>query len=572
MVKIVGSIIMSCALLCSSIVLAQVTLKIVDTQGEAVDRIGAGVPFKIIASAQGSAVQHRDLMVQGLEQAAIEGHESRMQRVNGDRTIAHVYTARINKTGSYVFGPALVETKGQRLQSEPVTLEVVAAGRDANTRQTKQKEAVFARLSVDKDDIFIGETVRCSLRFYTKNDEIQPLQVVVPSTGLINPKAYEGPVTGSETMQGVRYSYVEWEWNCAPQQVGDLVIPAFGITYTMPIVNDGFGGFSAFFGISREQHMVYTNAVELQVKDLPAYTGKIDGVGVFTSFTSDLQPAQARVGQGIVYTLRVEGVGDLSKLVAPALAKMPSALKYYDSQTSVEQKSGKYIKTFEYIVQATQPGTWTIPAQTFTFFNTATAEYQTLTSRPQTATIEGLAVATTGENNQSVPSHDVDTQDNDELAPLLADGGLVARPCWSIPWWFLIMVAAAPFVMLGARVLYGLVQRHYGADHNARNKVAVFARATRRLKDAEKKSAYQELYPLFMELLAARLGATYTIATEDDRARALARSGLSAEQNERWHQFCAQCAAFIFSAQTAHPDPALFRQAQYWITVFEALL
>lgn len=577
----------------------QLILNITDMRDTSVSTIEVGVPFKVKVSVHGFSIQGKELEIKGLEQAVIDAHQEQISITNGVRSCVHTYCARIDKVGSYLVGPALARYGGTPIESEPVKLTVIKN----KSSSPGKKEAFFARLTCEKETIFLGEKVYCHIHFYAKNPDARLTNLLAPSFNVkIDNTQYQGPFESVETIQGAQYVCRHVQWICCPKTVGELVIPAYTIVYTLPSDDRAqFGGFSAFFGMRPTQHLLYTNAVTLNVKPLPAYggSGNVQSIGAYSTFELVVKQPTVQVGQALVVTLQLTGSGDIDALTAPELQGLPATCKQYESQvTTTPVNDATSVKTFEYILQETVPGNLKIPEQKFVFFDTKTGHYKTLTTRSQevlvTAPPAQLADDTQALANQKAPAQEGSASTSESSATrALASSGLsgtvdlngdetrecplmiddwCSHPCRSMPWWLLLLLFVLPPLAALLCVIYRKLIFFYAARTDAKKSERAFVHARAYLLQAEKKRAYTELYPIFSRLISVRMLHNQQVSTDEMVAKSLLQAGFSEQLCDEWQQFFSDCAAFVFLGNTAHADPLIFKQAHYWLSILEQAL
>ena len=576
----------------------QLVLNITDMRDAPASVIEVGVPFKIKISVHGFSIQGKELAIKGLEQVVVDAHQEQISIINGVRSCVHTYCARIDKIGSYVVGPALAHYRGAPIESEHMKLAVIKG----KSRSVGKKEAFFARLTCEKETIFLGENVYCHIHFYAKNPDARLTNLLAPSFNVqVDNTQYQGPFESVETIQGTQYICRHVQWICCPKTVGELVIPAYTIVYTLPSDDRAqFGGFSAFFGMRPTQHLLYTNAATLNVKPLPAYIGaqSVQSIGVYSTFELAVKQQTIQVGQALVVTLQLTGSGDINALTAPELQGLPSTCKQYESQvTTMPVNDATSVKTFEYILQASVPGSLKIPEQKFVFFDTNSGRYKTLTTKGQEILVtpppapsadETQALANQAPYVQGESASQLDSPTG-TLASSLSSGSAhlnvdeadvcsimtgqwYSHPCRSMPWWLLLLLFVLPPLGALLCVIYRKLIFLYAARSYAKTAEHAFVHARACLLQAEEKRAYTDLYPLFSQLISVRMPHSQQVSIDEMVRKSLGQAGFSEQLCDEWQQFFSDCAAFVFLDNSAHADPLIFKQAHYWLSILEQAL
>ena len=249
----------------------------------------------------------------------------------------------------------------------------------------------------------VGEKIHCSLRFYYQNPSLSLENVGEPASTGITVCERKGPTAGTEFINKIPYTFIEWEWDAYPDQTGKILMPAYSLDFNMPSAQENRADlFSMFFGQRLVRKRIYSNAVELNVDSLPPHPHQPNAIGSFKSIHAKAQPATARQGEGIILTLEFEGDGNFERLETFALEGMPDALKWYDSKSYSEPIQKGHKKSFEYIIQGLQPGEWEIPSQKFTYFDVKNRTYKTLKSSPLLLTIVSLPTQAAANSQEKI--------------------------------------------------------------------------------------------------------------------------------------------------------------------------
>jgi hypothetical protein len=197
------------------------------------------------------------------------------------------------------------------------------------------------------------------------------------------------PKTEQVMVNGKRYISIEQKMELYAYQNGSHVIPAITAQCKVPVKRNKKHpqfDFDDFFGRRFELYQVYSAPQTVDIKALPPSAKDVAIVGEFNSFSAHLDHKKAKVGEGSVLRLVVEGSGNAKKVSFPKLI-VPSELNAYESKFDLEEYNGSWRKTFEYVVQGNTKGSYTIPAQQFTYFDLKKRDYSTLSTRPLSITI-----------------------------------------------------------------------------------------------------------------------------------------------------------------------------------------
>jgi len=324
--------------------------------------------------------------------------------VNGQttNTRSYSYSLQAKAEGEYVIGPAKVTIRGQVYQSTPQKIFVSKPGKassnstgaDNLTFGNKNPGNLFIRAVVDKDVLYVGEPLTVSYFLYTR--------VQIRDYGFSEQPDYKGfwveqvelpdqPSLNQRMINGVQYGEAKiHEVVLYPTVTGDLTIPP--VTMILKVQSrdrDPFGGFpssfrSGFFGTRRETRS--SQAIEINVKPLPQQTKPDDFSGSVGNFRieAEINNTEVKTGEAIIVRVTLKGKHGL-QTVSPPLAPELDQFKLFEPKSEEiipdTANPGWMKKTWEYIMVPHQPGTYTIPSFTFSYFNPAKADYEQLKTR-----------------------------------------------------------------------------------------------------------------------------------------------------------------------------------------------
>jgi hypothetical protein len=363
-----------------------------------------------------------------------------------------------------------------------------------------------------------------------------------------------------------------------------LIIPALQAVYTVPLTGqmgrgDIFDQMMHMFHDQGQRHTIYSNAEQVVVKDLPAHDPQVSAVGNFLSFHAKTNMQQANTGEGIVLTLELIGSGNIEQIKHPEII-LPAGLKSYESNTKqqlLDPKTMLYKKDFEYIVQAVEPGAFTIDPQQFTFFDLQKKQYKTVESK-------SVELVITGEKKQSVVSNDSNTTEEQKINTDTIDNTFTQpieqKEQWrtlsnerKIAWhWFFILVLFPLGFILVKALLYGW--KHYRKKHALHyDYKRAFVIARKKFTQYKEVNDQHKLYNLFVQLCAARCSVPATEVTELFVEQRLRTIGMTEEQIVHWKDSFAQLTelSFMHSEQVGI-NTKIWSQAQYWIALLERML
>lgn len=553
----------------------QVSLQISDSNGQDIQELGVGIPFLIDVEISGESG--------GLTEPRIEtkpairlisaGTSSSIRTVNGTTTVKknHRFQGRVDQEGVYTIGPAWVHSGADQFSSNSIEIQASRQQRLVN----EDHEKAFFKISTPKEKIYRGERVPFFLRFYHLNNDVRLENIEQPTFSDCNATDLKGPTSGKEMIDGVNYRYLEWRCFLYPGRPGELIIPAVQahISEVVPMDTRGrfdmFGMMDQMFGGRAQHKHLYSNALTLDVQDLPPHDPPITAVGTFSGFTSKVNLDNAAEGEGVVFTLELVGNGNFSMIGHPSII-LPDGLKFYDSNAKLNGLGANlFKKDFEYVVQGLRAGKYTIESQSFTYFDIKQKAYRTLKSKPVTIVITpgNTFIKKEDEQQPSIKQEQVTT-----LLPLEQPTKWRFKIPRFIPWFWFLLLSCVPFVFLGVQKIRKWWMRyeernapHYGYRN-------AFAKARSAVKKCKSDETTTQLYQICIELFAARLKLPTTEISESRIERALHQGGMDAEQITAWKAFFVDITASAFGFSGSMDKNNLCTILLEWITKFEKVI
>ena len=156
-------------------------------------------------------------------------------------------------------------------------------------------------------------------------------------------------------------------------------------------ITTGASGLGFFPRQNLEQYSITSTRPVINVRPLPADapTSFNGAVGQFT-LTSNVVPATAGVGEPITWTLTLAGTGnwpDLAGLPARSVSKDFRTVQPQAKRTPKEGTLFEASLVEDVVLIPSKPGNYTLGPITWSYFDPAKGEYQTITTAPVTVTI-----------------------------------------------------------------------------------------------------------------------------------------------------------------------------------------
>ena len=276
--------------------------------------------------------------------------------------------------------------------------------------------------------VFIDDAVRPLLR---RNPEFLPPEL----RGLLSYDLATPPPFASRDVAGKHYGAHVFLKALFPLSSGSLVIPSSKLSYSMPQ--------SASYFSREESHVVSAESSVVIVKPLPTDGRPADfngAVGVLKSSVR-LDTATARVGDPLVLTLRIQGIGNVKLLPRPTLevewASSVSGTERLQVDTTGPVVKGA--KEFDWILTPSREGNVTTPTIRYSYFNPYTRKYEIAESDAVTLNVQAGSLATPTEGEQSVT-----------VLPLREHtvGAVPQSPSERVVWWALLVALPLPALVL----------------------------------------------------------------------------------------------------------------------------
>lgn len=505
-----------------------------------------------------------------------QGTTTSMNSINGKVTnqTTFQYVVRPKELGTFTLGPASVTVNGDVYSSNAVSIVV-----EEQPIERVTLSEPWLEIRVKDENVVLGQTVPLELRFYHLGlSQLISLEPPKVDGFLLN--ELEGPFRGSEEIEGAQYDYIEWRGDMLAKELGTFTIgPAHAIysmkgrerTHIFQLLSD-------HFSMGLQQYETDSNVLKLTVSALPAHKGQVHAVGNFTNLSASVNQTTAKQGEGIIFVLELDGNEALKDLSHPALT-LPASLTSYESKSSSPVQKNKLVteqrKSFEYIMQAREPGTITIPAQTFNFYDPKEKQFKKLVSEPITLTITpddaALKPLDQAASLQTKPSPEMDVPLK-EVLPLYTQGVAEFRADTGFSDW--LFWALTLLILCGISLEWGkyLWQNYCTRNHAYLRSRAAFHKAHKRLIVARKERNAKELYKIFVDLFADRRGISSTEVLDADIIRWLKEASIPDDTLHQWQMYSTQLQGFAFYDSTEIPPVDIFTQAEKWLALLEKIV
>ena len=495
--------------------------------------------------------------------------------VNGKRTSSFqqtfTYTLIANKEGAFTIPPATIKVDGEQYSSNGVRITVLppdqptnasangagatnqGATRSNSSANNVASENIFMRTLVSKTKVHEQEALLLSYKLYFAGVEVTQMtnNVRLPEfKGFLKQELEMAEIqTELEHYNGRNYqTAVLYRTLLFPQRSGDIVIDPAQFEAQLRVQNRAQvrSIFDDFFGSYTAVNKPLTApGVTIHVESLPAGkpVGFSGGVGQF-SMSSNISSTELQANDAVTLTLTIQGAGNMKLLKTPAV-DWPEGFEVYDPKVSNNFRNSTSgvsgTKTIEYLAIPRAGGTYTIPAVQFSYYDTQTDTYKTLTTPEYTLNI---ARSASEDANAAVVNNYVQKEDIQQLGSdirYIYAGELSALSRYDMQnttfvfgsWQFWLcyivpaLVAAVLFIIFRKKIKENADSTR--VRYKKANKVA-----QRRLKQAEqllkadnKTAFFEEIERASWTYLSDRLSIPTAQLNKENIAQILANKGVS---------------------------------------------
>lgn len=327
--------------------------------------------------------------------------------VSGQKSFS--YYLQPIKAGKFTIGSASVTVSGQKLSTEPITIEVSKGSgkpkkdESSDIDMAEIAENLYIRAIADKISVYTGEQVTVTYKLYTRLNISTPQINKLPEYQGFWSEEIDMPNVinfSRETIDGIVYNVATLKKAALfPQRAGELTVTAYELK--IPVIiqrkkksNDPWGDFfnDPFFRTTETvEYTAKSNQVKIKVRELPP-ADNIDG---FTGSVGDFQLSgtvdKSNVKQGEPVRLQyiVKGTGNISLITLPEFELGAGIEKYEDKTDNSIVRTGiiSGTKSIDYLLIPRNAGEMEIPPMKFSYFNPGTGKYITRETEGYSVTV-----------------------------------------------------------------------------------------------------------------------------------------------------------------------------------------
>jgi len=388
-----------------------------------------------------------------------QSRSSNMSMINGkvsrSSTITYTYILKANRKGTFKLDPASIESGGQSIESNSLVIKVLppdvtntakngttqsnasasagsAQQNTVNSSGQVSNKDLFIQASVSRKQMVEQEAFLLTYKIYSTVDLRTFDNVKMPDFKGFHSQEVptnQTPSWSREHYNGRNYNTMTYrQFVLFPQETGKLTIaPArFDAVIAQQIASsDPFDSFFNGGRVVSKKKTLYTPKITVNVKNLPTRPADYSGaVGQHFSLSSSISTESLKTNEAVTVTLKLSGTGNMKLMTNPEI-KFPEDFETYDPQIkdnfSLTVNGLKGTRTIDCLAIPRYAGDFTIPAVSFTYFDTQSNRYQTITSEPYTIHVKK------GKGSASAPVMGNDFSGKEDLKVLGQDIRFIHR-------------------------------------------------------------------------------------------------------------------------------------------------
>jgi hypothetical protein len=306
--------------------------------------------------------------------------------INGDLTTQGVFVYRLQplKEGGLIIGSISINMDGQVYQTSPIEIRVVSGPASlptvappADGSGAVPGQDFFVEVEVDNPKPYLGQQVLYTFKFYQGIVDfiVQPDFQLPNFTNFWTETILSQP-TYNQTISGRDYLVTETRVALFPANPGPATIsPAKVIIPNFPY----------------QDIALDTEPVTIEVQSLPedAPADFKGAVGQY-EISARLSEIEGKVNEPLTLIVDIQGTGNIKALIEPVMPKLPN-WRIFESQISdtiqAEDRAVYGVRRFERLVVPGQPGDFTIPPISFSYFDPQAGQYRTVKTDPIAITV-----------------------------------------------------------------------------------------------------------------------------------------------------------------------------------------
>jgi tetratricopeptide (TPR) repeat protein len=476
-------------------------------------------------------------------------HSTQITSINGRTTTSttqtFAYELTPQRAGTFQIPPVTINADGEAHHTRAI--EFVAS-------KSETGDLMFVEIAGKQKQIYVGQALDLTLKIWLRPYSDRRLKVKLSEGDmwrLISDRSAWGPFAeqiqklaqseqrpeGKELLRkdadGVEHSYYLYQLEATiyPKRPGTIDGDNLKIVANYPTAlgrsrglfadvfedmpgggsspfgdDDGFSPFGARLTIQTVRPLAEQAVVEpINVLPIPTAGRPADYRGAVGQYqiATDATPSHVKSGDPINLLVGISGTGPMELVQAPPLAELPKLTA--DFKVPSEPLAG-FVKGERKIFQTTirprKPGITMIPAIPFSFFDPATAKFETAWSKPVSIKVEQAemlaldSVVHSSASNGANPKSNqpaATTADSTSLAVFTGDDLLASQQPWSLDLRLLVtLLIAPPLAVLGiclarGRAVFGTMAGAFGSASGRLERAIARAESPAEIADVVKR-------------------------------------------------------------------------------------
>lgn len=335
------------------------------------------------------------------------------QIINGDVSFLYElsYDVVAEQEGTFSVGPVVAKKGRKEFKSNTLTITVKEGAKRENSVSQRAKESFQVEILTDKKKVYVGEPFVLLYRAsWTGN--IRDLNILQSPNfeGVLQKELDFDPEQSRKQEDGKMVTIYDFDKRLIiPNKPGTLSGQELKLTGRIQVPT-GQRDFMGFPLSTFVQEVATAKIPAVQMLPLPqpkpaSFSGSVGNMKI----TREISRKEVSGDESITITIRIEGTGNLNTVQVPELRK-PGGFDVYDpkfdERISYTGKGVKGYKQLEYLLVPQFKGKFTLPAQEWSYFNTQTEEYETITLPEEELVVTSGMTPPNGQGGAVPPTSD----------------------------------------------------------------------------------------------------------------------------------------------------------------------
>ena len=339
-------------------------------------------------------------------------------RMSSQRSIAYEIVAQ--EEGVFTLPPARMKVSGQELESNRLKITVKAGAKRNSRAERNAKESFNVRILASKKSVYVGEPIVLKFRA-TLFDPVRDLSIIqAPNFENVLQQQLEFKQESTREVVGNKMATVlDFDKRLIlPNKPGTLGGQELKISGQVQVPT----GRRDFFNMPLTKfvpQVATANIPAVKIKPLPegAPEDFQGGVGEL-KLVREISRKEVSGSGSVTIKLRVEGAGNFNTLEVPELIQ-PEGFDVYDPKYNenirYSERGIRGYKEYEYLLVPQYRGSFIVPEMQWSYFNTRTERYETISIAADTLHVENPALSGVQENSdlEGAVKREVKTIDDD---------------------------------------------------------------------------------------------------------------------------------------------------------------